>query len=227
MSLMANALPTANQPGRAAITTRQQATWASGDFAVVARTIQIRGAVGSPGRVVGLDMTPAMLDRSCGHVAEASADNIELREGLMEALPFPDRSFDAVVSNGVLNLSTRKSRALAEMLRVLRPGAGGPRRARAHRHLARGDYERPDGAGALTGRSTGGASAEEEALQRRGFEAVATADRRPFGIATRCFRRSSCTSFAVCSQANATRTSCTPWSSPAAGRSRRRSTNVN
>ena len=118
MSLMANALPTANQPGLAAITTRQQATWASGDFAVVARTIQIRGAVGSPGRVVGLDMTPAMLDRARGHVAEASADYIELREGLMEALPFPDRSFDAVVSNGVLNLSTRKSRALAEMLRV-------------------------------------------------------------------------------------------------------------
>jgi len=167
MSLMANALPTANQPGLAAITTRQQATWASGDFAVVARTIQIRGAVGSPGRVVGLDMTPAMLDRARGHVAEASADNIELREGLMEALPFPDRSFDAVVSNGVLNLSTRKSRALAEMLRVLRPGAGGPRRARARRHLARGDYERHDGAGGLTGRSTGGASAEEEALQRR------------------------------------------------------------
>ncbi len=162
MSLMANALPTANQPGLAAITTRQQATWTSGDFAVVARTTQIRGAVGSPGRVVGLDMTPAMLDRARGHVAEASADYIELREGLMEALPFPDRSFDAVVSNGVLNLSTRKSRALAEMLRVLRPGAGGPRRARAHRHLARGDYERPDGAGGLTGRSTGGASAEEE-----------------------------------------------------------------
>ena len=40
----------------------------------------------------------------------------------MEALPFPDESFDVIVSNGVLNLSTRKSRALAEMLRVLRPG---------------------------------------------------------------------------------------------------------
>ena len=40
----------------------------------------------------------------------------------MEALPFPDASVDAVVSNGVLNLSTRKSRALAEMHRVLRPG---------------------------------------------------------------------------------------------------------
>ena len=78
--------------------------------------------VGSHGRVVGLDMTPAMLDRARGHVAEAGADNIELREGLMEALPFPDESFDVIVSNGVLNLSTRKSRALAEMLRVLRPG---------------------------------------------------------------------------------------------------------
>jgi len=85
-------------------------------------TLLAARAVGSHGRVVGLDMTPAMLDRARRHVAEAGADNIELREGLMEALPFPDESFDVVVSNGVLNLSTRKSRALAEMLRVLRPG---------------------------------------------------------------------------------------------------------
>jgi len=85
-------------------------------------TLLAARAVGSHGRVVGLDMTPAMLDRARGHIAEAGADNIELREGLMEALPFPDESFDVIVSNGVLNLSTRKSRALAEMLRVLRPG---------------------------------------------------------------------------------------------------------
>lgn len=85
-------------------------------------TLLAAHAVGPQGRVVGLDMTPAMLDRARRHVAEAGVDNVELREGVMEALPFVDVSFDVVVSNGVLNLSTRKSRALAEMLRVLRPG---------------------------------------------------------------------------------------------------------
>ena len=85
-------------------------------------TLLAAHAVGPQGRVVGLDMTPAMLERARRHVAEAGADNVEIHEGLMEALPFADASFDVIVSNGVLNLSTRKSRALAEMLRVLRPG---------------------------------------------------------------------------------------------------------
>jgi SAM-dependent methyltransferase len=78
--------------------------------------------VGPAGRVLGLDMTPAMLDRTRQHAAIIGATNVEVHEGLMEALPFADASVDVVVSNGVLNLSTRKSRALAEMHRVLRPG---------------------------------------------------------------------------------------------------------
>src|SRR5207247_8839237 len=85
-------------------------------------TLLAARVVGSHGRVVGLDMTPAMLDRARGHVAEAGADNIELREGLMEALPFPDDPLDVIVADGVLNLSTRKSRAVAEMLRFCRRG---------------------------------------------------------------------------------------------------------
>jgi arsenite methyltransferase len=85
-------------------------------------TLLAAHAVGPDGHVVGLDMTPAMLDRARRHVAESGADNVEIREGVMEALPFADASFDVIVSNGVLNLSTRKSRALAEMLRILRPG---------------------------------------------------------------------------------------------------------
>jgi ubiquinone/menaquinone biosynthesis C-methylase UbiE len=48
--------------------------------------------------------------------------NVEVLEALMEQIPLPDESVDVVVSNGVLNLSTRKSRVLAETLRVLRPG---------------------------------------------------------------------------------------------------------
>jgi ubiquinone/menaquinone biosynthesis C-methylase UbiE len=73
------------------------------------------------GRVIGVDMTPAMLERARVHAAAMGLDNVEWREGLMEALPLPDASVDVVLCNGVLNLSTRKSRALAEMRRVLRP----------------------------------------------------------------------------------------------------------
>ena len=77
--------------------------------------------VGPGGRVLAIDMTPTMLDRGRRHAAAMNMANIEWREGLMEALPLPDGSVDVVLCNGVLNLSTRKSRALAEMRRVLRP----------------------------------------------------------------------------------------------------------
>lgn len=74
------------------------------------------------GRVLALDMTPTMVERTRMNARAAGWDHVEAHEGLMEALPFPDASVDVVVSNGVLNLSTRKSRSLAEMHRVLRPG---------------------------------------------------------------------------------------------------------
>jgi SAM-dependent methyltransferase len=78
--------------------------------------------VARAGRVLALDMTPAMVERARANAHAAGLGQVEVHEGLMEALPFPDASVDAVISNGVLNLSTRKSRALAEMYRVLRPG---------------------------------------------------------------------------------------------------------
>jgi SAM-dependent methyltransferase len=74
------------------------------------------------GRVLALDMTTAMVGRARANARAAGCDHVEVHEGLMEALPFPDASVDVVVSNGALNLSTRKSRAVAEMHRVLRPG---------------------------------------------------------------------------------------------------------
>jgi SAM-dependent methyltransferase len=78
--------------------------------------------VGCNGRVIGLDMTPAMVERTRVHAAVAGIDWVEVRQGLMEAIPLGDATVDVVVTNGALNLSTRKSRALAEMARVLRPG---------------------------------------------------------------------------------------------------------
>jgi len=80
------------------------------------------GQVGRRGRVVGVDMTPEMLDKSRATLGLLGLDNVEFREGLAEALPVPDGWADAVISNGVINLCADKRAIFAEILRVLRPG---------------------------------------------------------------------------------------------------------
>ncbi len=77
--------------------------------------------VGPDGRVVGVDMTPEMLARARRAADEAGAANVEFRDGYMEALPVPDGWADVVISNGVLNLTPDKLKALGEMARVLAP----------------------------------------------------------------------------------------------------------
>ena len=78
--------------------------------------------VGPEGQVVGIDMTPAMLERARAGAEAAGAHNVELRPGYVEELPVPDGWADVVVSNGVLNLAPDKAAAFAELARVLRPG---------------------------------------------------------------------------------------------------------
>jgi arsenite methyltransferase len=78
--------------------------------------------VGAEGRVIGLDLLPEMRERARSHAREAGLANVEFVTGEMEAIPLPTASVDAVISNGVLNLSPRKMRALFECARVLRPG---------------------------------------------------------------------------------------------------------
>ena len=78
--------------------------------------------VGPAGRVVGVDMTPAMLERAWAAAAESGTDNVEFREGYMEELPVSDGWADVVISNGVLNLTPDKQKAVGEMFRVLRSG---------------------------------------------------------------------------------------------------------
>lgn len=78
--------------------------------------------VGPEGRVIGVDMTPAMLARARAAAVEGSFENVEFREGLMEDLPIEDGWADVVISNGVLNLTPDKRQALTEMARVLKPG---------------------------------------------------------------------------------------------------------
>jgi SAM-dependent methyltransferase len=78
--------------------------------------------VGSSGRVVGVDMTPDMLDRARSAIAAARVSNVELRQGYVEELPVPDAWADVVISNGVMSLAPDKEVAFAELARVLKPG---------------------------------------------------------------------------------------------------------
>lgn len=79
-------------------------------------------AVGPGGSVVGLDFLPEMVDRAKRAARASRLDNVRFVVGEMEALPIPDGCVDVIVSNGVINLSPRKVRVLAEAFRVLRPG---------------------------------------------------------------------------------------------------------
>jgi SAM-dependent methyltransferase len=79
-------------------------------------------AVGPRGRVIAVDMTPAMLARGRENIALTGLRQVEYREGLAESLPAPDGSVDVVISNGVINLSPDKSAVFREAHRVLRPG---------------------------------------------------------------------------------------------------------
>jgi arsenite methyltransferase len=86
-------------------------------------TILAARRVGSEGRAIGLDVLEEMCERGRGHAAQAGVEGwTGFLRGEMEAIPLPDESVDVAISNGVLNLSARKSRALAEIFRVLGPG---------------------------------------------------------------------------------------------------------
>jgi len=82
-------------------------------------TLIAAGMVGNEGRVIGVDMTPAMLDKARAGAAEFA--NVEIHEGFGEDLPIADGFADVVISNGVFNLMPNKPAALAEMHRVLEP----------------------------------------------------------------------------------------------------------
>jgi SAM-dependent methyltransferase len=77
--------------------------------------------VGPTGKVLGVDMNPAMCEKAKAHAA-AGGGSMECHEGRMESIPIPDASVDVVLSNGVINLSFRKRKVIEEMFRVLKPG---------------------------------------------------------------------------------------------------------
>lgn len=81
-----------------------------------------RAAVGTSGRVIGVDMTDEMIARARKNAEKSGFDNVEFRPGYIEDLPVASDSIDVVISNCVLNLVPNKAQAFAEILRVLRPG---------------------------------------------------------------------------------------------------------
>ena len=77
---------------------------------------------GLEGDAIGIDMTPAMLDRALASAREMRLPNVEVHEGLIESLPLDDASVDVVISNGVIDLVVDKEAVFDEIDRVLRPG---------------------------------------------------------------------------------------------------------
>ncbi|HEU4450196.1 MAG TPA: methyltransferase domain-containing protein [Gaiellaceae bacterium] len=78
--------------------------------------------VGASGRVTGIDMTPEMLAKARAAAASLGVGHVEFVEGEAERLPFPDESFEVVISNGVIDLVPDKDAVFSELQRVLLPG---------------------------------------------------------------------------------------------------------
>lgn len=78
--------------------------------------------VGESGRVIGVDMTPEMIERARKNAQQSDYQNVEFRLGELENLPVADRHVDAVISNCVINLVPDKGRVFQETFRVLKPG---------------------------------------------------------------------------------------------------------
>lgn len=78
--------------------------------------------VGPEGSVIGIDMTPEMIEKATENVAVAGVTNVEFRLGKIEDLPVEDNSIDVIISNCVINLSVDKAQVFQEAHRVLKPG---------------------------------------------------------------------------------------------------------
>lgn len=78
--------------------------------------------VGETGQVIGVDMTPEMIERATSSAQRLDIQNVEFRQGYLEDLPVESNTVDVIISNCVINLSPDKSKVFAEAFRVLKPG---------------------------------------------------------------------------------------------------------
>ena len=129
--------------------------------------------VGDTGRVIGVDMTPEMVEKARENVMKNDAENVEFRLGEIEHLPVSNTSVDVVISNCVINLSPDKPQVFDEAYRVLRPGG----RLRVSDVVLTADLPgdvRADPesvAACIAGAST--VNSLEEMMRRSGFESIA------------------------------------------------------
>jgi arsenite methyltransferase len=77
--------------------------------------------VGRDGKVCGIDLTPEMAEKAKSNLGQYGVRNYDIQAAGAESIPYPENTFDAVISNGVLNLSPLKERCFREIYRVLRP----------------------------------------------------------------------------------------------------------
>jgi SAM-dependent methyltransferase len=140
-------------------------------------------AVGPSGSVIGIDFLPDMVNRASAATAMARLTNVRFLEGLIEDLPLADESVDVVLSNGVVNLSPRKVRVLAEAFRVLRPGGRLAIVDLVLEHDLPAEIQTHPAAwaGCLSGALS--EIALYKGLRRAGFREVAMETLEPFGIA--------------------------------------------
>jgi arsenite methyltransferase len=141
-----------------------------------------RRSVGEAGRVIGVDLTEAMIERARANAAKIGYGNVEFRLGEIEHLPVQADTIDVVISNCVLNLVPEKAKAFAETWRVLKPGG----------HFCVSDIigpaPLPDGirmAAALYVGCVAGAMPETEYLaviREAGFDDVRVAERKPVAL---------------------------------------------
>jgi ubiquinone/menaquinone biosynthesis C-methylase UbiE len=78
--------------------------------------------VGETGHVIGVDMTPEMIERARSSAKRLDVQNVEFRQGYLEDLPVESNTVDVIISNCVINLSPDKSKVFSEAFRVLKPG---------------------------------------------------------------------------------------------------------
>ncbi|MGD0484210.1 MAG: arsenite methyltransferase [Gemmatimonadales bacterium] len=139
--------------------------------------------VGPTGRVIGVDMTPQMLEKARANAAAVGAANVEFRLGEIEHLPVADASVDLIISNCVVNLSPDKEQVFREAFRALRPGG---RMVVSDLVLLRTlSEEVRRSVEAYVGCVAGAASKEDylRAIREAGFHDVAVVEERSYGDA--------------------------------------------
>lgn len=137
--------------------------------------------VGTTGRVIGVDMTPAMVEKARASAERAGAKNVEFRLGEIEHLPVADGEVDVVISNCVVNLSPDKPQVFREAFRALKPGG----RLVVSDIVVTGELPQDVRASldAYVGCIAGAATLEEylDAIRAAGFQSVEVVERSSYG----------------------------------------------